>query len=328
MSDPARLPVDIVTGFLGAGKTTLLRRVIAQEAAGETAVLVNEFGEIGLDQFLFETIAPDVVLLESGCVCCQIRGEIKDAIVSLLERRAKGETPPFRRIVLEASGLSEPAPLLSTFISDPILAHRTFVRRTIAVVDVQALAAGPGRAPEWMAQVTAADGLALAKLDLVDEAAAAAVQAELAGLNPTAVVFPSVEPDGMDGVAGARGFGRPTPVVPLVNRAAHGAVDTAWLRLGGPVDWPALAVCLSAVLHFHGEKILRTKGLIDIGAAGPLVLNGVQHVMHRPEHLDAWPDEDHGSRIVFITRSLPAARIADAMADFLAGGAAQRMGVA
>jgi len=320
MPDDGRLPVEIVTGFLGAGKTTLLRREIEREAAGDTAILVNEFGEIGLDQLLFQPIAPDVVLLDSGCVCCQVRGEVRDAVVSLIERRARGETPPFRRIVVETSGLAEPAPLLSTFLADPVLANRCRVVRTIAVVDARAVRDAAERPPEWTAQAAAADGLAMAKLDLVDDEAAAAVRAELHALNPTAAIFPADDLAALDAVRSAGALGR--PAYRPTEAARHGAVDTAWFRHPGQIDFATLGVWLSAMLHFHGDKVLRTKGLIDVGAPGPLVLNGVQHVMHRPEHLAAWPDEDRESRIVFITRNLPARRIVAALERFLGDAAA------
>lgn len=316
-----RIPIDIVTGFLGAGKTSLLRRLIAGEAAGVTAVLVNEFGEIGLDQHMFEPIAPDVMLLQSGCVCCQIRGEVKDAVVSLIERRAAGEIPPFRKIVLETSGLSEPAPLLSTFVADPILAQRVSIRRTITVVDVLATAGASARPPEWVAQAAAADGLALSKLDLADPGQECAVRQALARLNPTATIFRADAADAaatIDGIGGGV-IARPTRLDDRPPR--HDEVDAAWFRQDGPLDWPTLSVWLSAMLHVHGEKVLRMKGLIDVGADAPLLLNGVQHIMHRPEHLPTWPDGDRSSRIVFITRGIPAKDIVDAMARFLANDA-------
>lgn len=161
------VPVTILTGFLGSGKTTVLQKILAQENYGDTAVLVNEFGEVGIDQQLVAPIAPNVVLLDSGCLCCQIRGELKEALTGLLDARAQKSVPPFKRIVIETTGLAEPTPTIATIQADPMLTHQLAVARTITVVDAvngNDMADSGNRV--WTQQVSAADVLLISKADL------------------------------------------------------------------------------------------------------------------------------------------------------------------
>ncbi len=339
-----RLPVAVLTGFLGAGKTSLLRRLLAAEQAGATAVLVNEFGEVGIDQLLVSPIAPDIVLLDSGCICCRIRGELKEALVDLLDARAAGRLPPFRRIVIETTGLAEPGPIHSTLAADPLLSNQVALDLVVTVVDAGNALATHGRRPEWLAQVAAADLLAIAKTDTAPAAATAALRDLLQKLNPGA---PAVASAGLDGRAVAALFARP------VARAAqflpaggpdrhdrqdpnrdpgrdhdrhdhehdhdHGAVTSFTLVLDRSLDWTAFGVWLSALLHWHGDRILRVKGIIDTGSGqGPLLLNGVQHTIHPPEHLPHWPGSDRRSRLVFITDGLQRAVVERSLTAFLA----------
>ena len=343
-----RLPVAVLTGFLGAGKTSLLRRLLASEQAGRTAVLVNEFGEVGIDQLLVSPIAPDIVLLESGCICCRIRGELKDALVDLLDARAEGRLPPFARIVIETTGLAEPGPIHSTLAADPLLANQVVLERVITVVDAGNARETHGRRPEWLAQVAAADIIALAKTDLATAAQIAALQALLAQLNPGAALMATAN---LDGSAIAALFDRPVdrtagllPAAPSRKGRAkpghdhkhdhkhdhdhahehdHGAVTSFTLVLDRRLDWTAFGVWLSALLHWHGDRILRVKGILDTGTTGgegerPLLLNGVQHTIHPPEHLPAWPGSDRGSRLVFITDGLERATVERSLAAWLA----------
>ncbi|MFC3230696.1 CobW family GTP-binding protein [Marinibaculum pumilum] len=337
-----RLPVAVLTGFLGAGKTSLLRRLLAAEAAGRTAVLVNEFGEVGIDQLLVSPIAPDIVLLESGCICCRIRGELKDALVDLLDARAEGRLPPFERIVIETTGLAEPGPIHSTLAADPLLANQVVLERVVAVIDAGNAQETHGRRPEWLAQVAAADIIALAKTDLATAAQAGALRALLAQLNPGAALVETAE---LDGPAVAALFDRPVdrtagllPAAPAPKRHRardhdhghdhaheheHGAVTSFTLVLDRKLDWTAFGVWLSALLHWHGDRILRVKGILDTGTTGgegerPLLLNGVQHTIHPPEHLPAWPGSDRRSRLVFITDGLERATVERSLAAWLA----------
>ena len=180
------LAINVITGFLGSGKTTLLRRLLAQEALGETALLINEFGEVGIDHLLVEEVAPDTVLLPSGCVCCSVRGDLKAALLTLHGRRSRGEIPAFRRVLLETTGLADPGPILATLNLDPQLRGRFHLGLLVTVVDAEHAALQEGLHPEWLNQVTAADRLLLSKADRVAPAVLERLDRHLAQLNPTA----------------------------------------------------------------------------------------------------------------------------------------------
>ncbi|WP_323150301.1 GTP-binding protein, partial [Pseudomonas oryzihabitans] len=180
------LAVNVITGFLGSGKTTLLRRLLAQEALGETALLINEFGEVGIDHLLVEEVAPDTVLLPSGCVCCSVRGDLKEALLTLYGRRSRGEIPAFRRVLLETTGLADPGPILATLNLDPQLRGRFHLGLLVTVVDAEHAALQERLHPEWLNQVTAADRLLLSKADRVAPATLERLDRHLAQLNPTA----------------------------------------------------------------------------------------------------------------------------------------------
>jgi G3E family GTPase len=335
------LPVGILTGFLGSGKTTLLRRWLHADSTADTAVLINEFGDVGLDHLLVGAIDADTVLLDNGCICCSIRGELKEALMRLFSRRQRGELPAFRRVVIETTGLATPGPVLATLLGDAQLRHHFRPAFVSTVVD--AVHAGRQQAlhPEWTAQVAAADTLWLSKTELVTAEQAEALRTNLQRLNPL-----------------ARQLQAPTGPTPWHDDRAHEPSDdtAAWVarvsagtmregakaptavrmgghlapaRLGGghaehmartqasafcmvferPIEWFTLTLWLTLLVHRHGDRLLRIKGLLGIAADGfehgqPTVLHGIGHLMHPPEHLDAWPDENRASRLVFITQGL------------------------
>src|SRR6201998_2428766 len=183
------IALNVITGFLGSGKTTLLRNLLASDLGHETAVLINEFGEVGIDHLLVGEVAPDTVLLKSGCVCCSIRGELKDALVQLFSRRQKGEVPKFCRVILETTGLADPAPIFATILSDPMLRHHFRLGVIVTVVDAFNAALHERLHPEWTAQVAAADRLVLTKRDLVTDQAGEALQKHLERINPAALIL-------------------------------------------------------------------------------------------------------------------------------------------
>src|SRR6476659_5445888 len=183
MADPVFTPINLITGFLGSGKTTLLQRLLADPALGDTAVLINEFGEVGLDHHLLERIDDTMVLLQSGCLCCTIRGELSAAIRDLHSRRERGTVPRFRRLVVESSGLADPFPILSTVQADPVLRHHFRLGCVVTTVDA---VNGIGR-PESVKQVAVADRLVLTKTDLVDDCEA--LVATLRRINPDAPLW-------------------------------------------------------------------------------------------------------------------------------------------
>ncbi len=302
-----KTPVALLTGFLGSGKTTLLSRLLAHPDLGETAVIVNELGEVAIDHHLLRRVDERTVLLKSGCVCCSLRGDLADELRDLLGRRDRGEVPPFRRVVVETTGLADPAPILYTLLSEPVVKHHFRLERVIATVD----AVNGLPEPESVRQVAAADTLVVTKADLEQ---ATDVRPALEQLNPTATVlevsFGEVEPAAL--LEGGGGDTRPIPA----SGAPHGDVGACCLFLDEELDWGAFGIWLTMLLQSRGDDVLRVKGLLNVGERGPVLVNGVQHVVHPPEHLEAWPDGDRRSRIVFIGRGLDAAALSESLAAF------------
>jgi G3E family GTPase len=299
-----RIPVVLVTGFLGSGKTTLISALLAHPDMGETAVLVNELGEVAIDHHLVRRVDERTVVLASGCVCCTLRGDLKDELRDLLARRDRGEVAPFARVVVETTGLADPAPVLSTLLNEPLLRHHYEIEAVVATVDAVNGAATLDRHPESVKQAAVADTVLVTKGDACEPAEVAALEERVRALNPLAAVrrvsFGAIAPG--DLLAGRRARGG---VVAPHDDAAHaGDLRAFALVRDEPLDWDAFAVWLTMLLHARGLDVLRVKGLLDAGGPGPVVLDGVQHVVHRPRHLDAWPDGDRRTRIVFITRGI------------------------
>jgi len=307
------LQINVLTGFLGSGKTTLLQRVLANEDMGETALLINEFGEVGIDNLLVQEIAPNTVLLPSGCVCCSVRGDLKQALIDLHDKRSRGEIPAFRRVLLETTGLADPAPILATLQRDPQLRGRYHVGLMVTVVDALHASLQERIHPEWLGQVTAADRLLVSKADLVSAAMLDQLLEHLQTLNPSASIelastvvegdeqllgegLKSLEPD--EEVAKWQLFA-PT------KQPQHGGAQVCALEYEEPLDWLAFGVWLSMLLRCHGERILRVKGILNvIDSEQPIVIHGVQHCLHSPVHLSSWPDGLRRSRLVIIVRDL------------------------
>jgi G3E family GTPase len=304
----AKTPVTLVTGFLGSGKTTLISRLLGHPDMGETAVIVNELGEVGIDHHLLRRVDERTVLLRSGCVCCTLRGDLADELRDLLSRRDRGEIPSFRRVVIETTGLADPAPIVYTLLSEPVVRHHYALETVVATVDaVHGL-----EHEESLKQAAIADTLVVTKGDLAETAA---VVGRLEQLNPAAEVieasFGDVEP--------AQLFERPARDPRDVTPSGHGhegGIHAVSLFLDDELDWTAFGVWLTMLLQARGEDVLRVKGLLNVGAEGPLLVNGVQHAVHPPEHLDAWPDEDHRSRMVFTGRGFDGEALERSLAVF------------
>jgi G3E family GTPase len=304
MAAPMITPTHLLTGFLGSGKTTLLRRMLADPALAGAAVLINEFGEVGLDHHLLERIDETTVLLQSGCLCCTIRGELSDAIRGLLARRESGDVPPFDRLAIESTGLADPFPILSTIRADPVIGQRFRIGATIATVDAVNGPAGVDARPELRRQIAAADRIVVTKSDLAPDAARA-LTARLAAMNPSAVVRDAHDPACRAAwlIADEGLFPRPEDAGHAQDHAhAHGAGAEAFvIAADGPLDWTAFGVWLSMLLNRHGDRILRVKGILDVaGEDAPVAIHGVQRLVHPPTHMAAWPPGPRGSRIVFI----------------------------
>lgn len=317
---PAKRPVTVVTGFLGSGKTTLLSRVLSDPSMGDTAVLVNEFGKVGLDHHLLRRADEKTVLLGHGCVCCTTRDDLVEAMLALLDEEGRGEIPPLNGVVVETTGLADPAPILYTVFSHPVLQHHYRVERVICTVDAVNGALHLDRNPESTKQIAAADVVVLTKTDVSEAGAAEGLRARIRGINPSARVLEAplgdVDPAELFGDASTGLSAHPPAPVELDDGRHVSETSSTSLTFDGPVDWTAFGTWFSMLLHARGEDVLRVKGLLDVGGTGPVLLNGVQHVIHPPEHLEAWPDGDHESRIVFITRGIRAEEIVESLETF------------
>ena len=314
-----RTPLTLITGFLGSGKTTLLAALLQDPLLADTAVLVNELGEVPLDHHLLRQVDEQTIIMDSGCVCCTIRGDLVDELRDLEVRVHRGEIPAFRRVVVETTGLADPVPVLATLQSDPGLAARYAADGVVACVDAFNAPLQAPRQPEWTKQVVVADRIVLTKTDLVD-ADAAGSTALIRARNPVAEIVVGIAGDvsaaDLIGLGAVAEDVRAQQVTAWLDAVAedphHGhthvegdeAVRAIALRFEEPLDWTMFAIWLAMLLQSHGDDILRIKGLLDTGADGPLVLHGVQHVIHPPTHLDAWPDDDRASRLVMIGRGL------------------------
>ena len=339
MATYARLtPVIVVTGFLGSGKTTLLNHMLRHPSLADAAVLVNEFGAVGLDHFLVEAMDENTVLLESGCLCCTIRGDLKDSIIALNSRRARGEIPPYRRLIVETTGLADPAPILFTLSADTVLKHHYRLGSVITTVDgVNGLRQLKSH-PESVKQATVADRIVLTKPDIADADTLGRLRAKLTRLNRSADQITAVNGevdvprvlradvyDARTKGAEVRRWLADEAEKDRTQGHAHGHdvsrhdehIHSFTLSFEGALDWTAFGIWLTMLLHTHGERVLRVKGILNVaGTDAPVVINGVQHVVHPPIHLAAWPDDDRRSHIVFIVDDLPRQSIERSLAAF------------
>jgi len=321
------IPVNVLTGFLGSGKTTLLQHLLRAEDMQRTVVLINELGEIGLDHLLVQRVDESVVLLQSGCICCSIRDDLSGALRSLLSRRERAEIPDFDRIVIETTGLADPAPILYTLASEPVVRHHFRVANVITTVDAVNAALHLSQNPEGLKQVAVADRLVITKTDLAQADEIAAVRATLLRLNPSAEVLEVADARSqVERLLSVRHFGSSSKRIPLVPVDArmlrelnrHSAeVRSLSLALDEPLDWTAFGIWLSMLLNRHGNDVLRVKGILNVhGSAAPVFVNAVQHIVHPPQHLERWPTEDRRSRIVFIVRGIDPQRLRRSLAAF------------
>lgn len=320
----APVTANLLTGFLGAGKTSLLKRLLRQPDLADTAVLINEFGEVGLDHLLVEAVDEGMVLLKSGCVCCTIRGDLKEALARLHGRRQRGETPPFTRVVIETTGLADPAPIVATLAHEPMLRHHFRLGNVVTVVDAVAGAENLDRNPEALRQAAAADRLVISKTDLALPADVRRLAARLAALNPAASVLEADESTDAEAAlltreqAASARAGGDVAAPGHAHHDGHGEVCAFTLTAEEPVDWLAFGLWLSMLLNRHGDRVLRVKGLLEVrGVETPVVVQGVQRIVHRPRHLDRWPDGVARTRLVVIAMGLDPALVRRSFAAFL-----------
>ena len=326
------IPVNVITGFLGSGKTTLLKRLLASPELANTAVVINEFGEVGLDHLLLERIDGETVVLQSGCVCCTIRGDLTETIRELFGKRERGEVPPFDRLVVETTGLADPAPIVFTLMAEPVIRHHFRLGNIIATVDAVNGALHLADNPESEKQAAIADRLVLTKTDIGE---AEGIRASLRRLNPSAPIIEAAlhplrpddlltddlyDPEGrsaeVQGWLQAEAAKDPHHHHHDVNRHDRN-IHAFCLTFEAPLDWTAFGIWLTMLLHAHGQDVLRVKGILNVqDMAAPVAIHGVQHMVHPPVHLERWPDTDRRSRIVFIVRGLEQAAIERSLAAF------------
>lgn len=314
-----RTPVGVVTGFLGSGKTTLLNRLLADPRMAKSLVLVNEFGEIGLDHLFIESRDGDLVLMKSGCVCCTVRGDLEDTLRGIAARRQRDAIPPFDRVLIETTGLADPAPIAALFLNNPLVAHDYRLDAIVATVDAVHGARQLAEHPESVKQAAIADRLLVTKRDLA-AGGTAALRARLAALNPGAALHEAVngavDPALLFGAGPFDPEGRSERARAWLaaeryegHAHAHHDHDSEIRSFGlvhdAPLDWGRFQRWLGALRVAHADKLLRVKGVLNVaGEAGPLVIHGVHDTFHPPVVLAQWPDDDRRSRLVLILRGL------------------------
>ena len=326
-------PVTVLTGFLGAGKTTLLNHLLKQPELARTAVLVNEFGDIGLDHLLVEKIDDNIVLLNAGCLCCTVRGDLARALREMLPRARRDE---ISRIVIETTGLADPAPVLATLMSDAVAASAYRLDGVVTVVDAVNGMSHLDRQVEAVRQVAVADRIVLSKTDLADTGA---LRDRLRRLNPGTPILEArngvIDPAAILNA----GLFDPAGKIPDVrgwldaeafeaaghdhhqhhDRNRHDAsIEAFCVTLTEPLHWQGIGSWLEMMIATNGDKLLRIKGILNLaGQSRPVAIHGVQHLMHPPTLLAGWPEGDpRTSRLVFITRDLPRAVIETGLRAF------------
>ncbi len=333
-----RLPVTLLTGFLGSGKTTLLARLVRHPAMAGAAVVINELGEAGIDHDLVTMSSENIALLANGCICCSVRTDLQETLRDLFARRKVGEIPDFDRVIIETTGLADPAPVVQTLASDTLIAAHFRLDGLVTLVDAVNAATQLAGHAEPARQIALADRVLITKSDIATPEQVHVVRDAVHSINPRAgvrlVLHGEIDPAELmglglvsaragpatlsflgeslqgagtdegegDGQGEGQGDGRP-----LSRRAAlHDAgIRTQVLRFDQPFTWAAFSSALELLSTLRGPDLLRVKGIVNVEGQ-PVVVQGVQHIFHPPVPLDRWPSADTGTRLVFITRRIEA----------------------
>jgi G3E family GTPase len=322
------MPVTVITGFLGSGKTTLLNHLLSSPDMADTAVIINEFGEISLDHLLVETAIENTLVLQSGCICCSIRGDLVDTLLDLQKKRQQNLIPAFSRIAIETTGVADPAPILRTLGTDPLLAPQFVVKAVVTTVDAINSRDQLASFAEAVQQVALADIIILTKTDLAEEAVIETTKQNLARINPSASMLsvlngkissrdlfehapadPRTAPDRLERWLGLEHIDRRADHDQSHHHEAHHHVDgvqTFSVVVDEPITLTNLELWLGSLLSLRGQDLLRIKGILNVAdQSGPIVVHAVQHLLHPISRIQQWPTEDHRSKIVFITRNIP-----------------------
>jgi len=332
----AQIPVFIITGFLGSGKTTLLNHLVNHDDMGETAVIINEFGEVGLDHLLVDSAFEDTVLMQSGCICCSIRGDLVDTLNDLLHRVEIGELPRFNRVVIETTGLADPAPVMQSVMSDPACIEKFRLGGVVSTVDA---VNGINQLEEYyepVKQAAVAERIVMTKTDIASANETGSLTGRLREINPASPIFKVVMGEiHPDQLFDTEVYDPTTKIGDVQKWLQEGAYDpdhgpehghdhdhdhghnhtdvnrhnseirAFCLVYDKPIHWRAFKKWLESIISLRGNDLLRIKGIVNVeGSGGPIVVHGVQHVFHPPAKLNTWPDDDHTTRVVFITRNL------------------------
>ena len=322
-----RIPVCVLTGFLGSGKTTLVNALVRRAGWADTAVIVNELGEIGIDHLLIESSVDNIVLLDSGCLCCALSGGLKETLADLFVRRVKGTVPRFSRVVVETTGIADPGPIANSLVADALLKAEFRLATIATTVDALHGEYQLEREPEALRQIALADVLLVTKSELATRTALERLDARLTALNPMAsritvqcgelapaTLFP-IDSSRFASKGTERGLwagGRYT----LLGRDHRNGVESIGMTLDHPSTWAGVSAWTTLVAAHFGEGLLRVKGIVDVTDVGPVALHGIGRYFHPPERLGRWPSADHLSRIVCIGRSLDRAALEQSLRAF------------
>jgi len=338
------IPLTVLTGFLGSGKTTVLNRLLTADDMADTAVIVNEFGEVGIDHLLVETADEGIIEMSSGCLCCTIRGDLINTLEGLLRGRDNGRVTPFRRVIIETTGLADPAPVLHTIMNHPYLVMRYRLDGVVTVIDAINGSATLDAQEESVKQAAVADRIVLTKTDLcttpADLAALESLRTRLTALNPAAVVLDAAKGEAVAERLLDTGLFTADSKIPDVarwlNAESYGGGETSHghhhhdrnrhddhigafcVTSAQPITVNSFNLFCELLRSAYGAQLLRVKGLVLLADEPdrPVVIHGVQHVFHPPVRLDRWPDGERRTRIVFITRDLPKNQLDDLFKAF------------